>query len=127
MDAFSWTLGVHQFKIGIDYRRLTPSVGNTVGWGVFPSAFTSIAAGTAGLALLNARDALALKMSNYSLFAQDTWKTSSRAHADLRVAMGDQYPAGLGNVRAATLHSAGNLRFEPARAGAGGSMAHEIQ
>ena len=48
MDTFSWTLGVHQFKIGIDYRRLTPSVGSRVGWAVFPSAFASIAAGTAG-------------------------------------------------------------------------------
>ena len=36
MDAFSWALGVHQFKIGIDYRRVTTSAANADGWGVFP-------------------------------------------------------------------------------------------
>ncbi|HTR25282.1 MAG TPA: TonB-dependent receptor [Terriglobales bacterium] len=78
VDTFAWTVGVHQLKFGIDYRRLNPSVPADTGWGVFPSAYTSIVAGTADVAFLTARDPLALKMSNYSLFAQATWKTTGK-------------------------------------------------
>jgi hypothetical protein len=78
VDTLSWTVGVHQLKFGIDYRRMNPSVPANTEWAVFPSAYTSIVSGTADTVLLSARDPLALKMSNYSLFAQDTWKTTSK-------------------------------------------------
>jgi len=78
VDTFAWAVGAHLLKFGIDYRRLNPSLSANTGWGVFPSAFTSIVAGTADVALLTARDPLALKMSNYSLFGQDTWRTTNQ-------------------------------------------------
>jgi len=78
VDTFAWTVGVHQLKFGIDYRRMNPSVPADTGWAVFPADYTSIVAGTADVALLSAGNPLALKMSNYSLFAQDTWKTTSK-------------------------------------------------
>jgi len=77
VDTYSWAFGMHQTRVGIDYRRMNPSVPPDTGWAVFPGSFASILSGTADAALLSAGSPLALKMSNYSLFAQDTWKATS--------------------------------------------------
>ena len=78
VDTIACAFGAHLVKFGIDYRRMNPSLAAETAWGVFPSAYTSIAAGTADVAILTARDPRTLKMSNYSVFAQDTWKTTSK-------------------------------------------------
>ena len=78
VDNFSWTLGTHQLKTGIDYRHLRPTNGDSTGWAVFPSAFSSLVAGTADAILLDANDHLSVNMDNYSLYAQDTWKAGRR-------------------------------------------------
>ena len=78
VDRFAWAVGRHLLKFGIDYRRLNPSLPANTQWSVFPSAFTSIVAGTADVVLLTARNPLALKLSNYTVFGQDTRKTTNR-------------------------------------------------
>jgi hypothetical protein len=76
VDTFSWAVGVHQFKFGIDYRRLNPTVLESTGYAVFP-AYTDLVAGTTGSILLSAGDPFSVKVNNYSLFAQDTWRVTN--------------------------------------------------
>jgi outer membrane receptor protein involved in Fe transport len=77
VDTFSWAKGVHQFKFGIDYRRLTPTALVTTGYGIFPS-YSELVAGTASGALVDGGDPFEVSVSNYSLFAQDTWRATNR-------------------------------------------------
>jgi hypothetical protein len=77
VDTLSWVFGTHQFKFGIDYRRLTPTATEGGGYALFPSSFALLAAGTVDSALLSAGDPFSVSVNNYSLFAQDTWKTTS--------------------------------------------------
>jgi hypothetical protein len=74
VDTFSWAVGVHQFKFGFDYRRLSPTANESTGYGFFPSGYAELVAGTASTVLLDAADPFSVKLNNYSLFAQDTWK-----------------------------------------------------
>jgi hypothetical protein len=76
VDTFAWTVGVHQFKFGIDYRRINTSSGKRGGWFAFPQAYTSIVAGTTDIVAPSARDPISISMNNYSLFGQDTWKAT---------------------------------------------------
>jgi hypothetical protein len=78
VDTFSWAFGTHQLKFGIDYRRLTPTAAEVNGYAFFPSDFAQLTAGTVDSALLSAGDPFSVSLNNYSLFAQDTWKASSR-------------------------------------------------
>jgi hypothetical protein len=78
LDNFSWSIGTHQLKMGFDYRRLYPTNGESTGWSVFPTAFSSLVAGTADAILLSASDPFSVDIDNYSLFAQDTWKAGRR-------------------------------------------------
>jgi hypothetical protein len=78
LDTFSWTVGAHQFKFGIDYRRLTPTALVETGYGIFPSGYTELVAGTLSGTLVDGGDPLALSVSNYSLFAQDTWRATNQ-------------------------------------------------
>ncbi len=78
VDTFSWAIGTHQLKLGIDYRRLSPGSTEEMGWAVFPQAYTSIVAGVADSDLLDARAPLSFHINNYSLYAQDTWKAGPR-------------------------------------------------
>jgi hypothetical protein len=77
VDTFAWATGVHQLKFGIDYRRLTPTDTEETAYGLFPSSYAELVAGTVDTVLLDAADPLSLKMNNYSLFAQDTWRATN--------------------------------------------------
>ena len=77
VDTFSWAVGVHQLKFGIDYRRLKPTAVDSTGYAVFP-AYTDLVAGTTGTILLDAEDPFTVKINNFSLFAQDTWRVTNR-------------------------------------------------
>jgi hypothetical protein len=77
VDTFAWAIGVHQLKFGIDYRRLTPTDTESTGYALFPSSYAELVAGTVDTVLLSAADPLSLKMNNYSLFAQDTWRATN--------------------------------------------------
>jgi len=78
VDTFSWAVGVHQFKFGIDYRRQSPTAEQSTGYGFFPSDYTELVAGTVSTVLLDGADPFSVKLNNYSLFAQDTWRASNR-------------------------------------------------
>jgi hypothetical protein len=78
VDTFSWAVGVHQFKFGIDYRRLNPTSLESTGYAFFPPSFTELVAGTASFVLLQSYRPFSVKVNNYSLFAQDTWRISNR-------------------------------------------------
>jgi hypothetical protein len=77
VDTFSWVIGVHQFKFGIDYRRLRPTSGESTGYGVFSAGYTELVAGTVSSLLLQATDPFSVKLNSYSLFAQDTWRATN--------------------------------------------------
>jgi hypothetical protein len=78
VDTFSWAVGTHQFKFGVDYRRLNPTAMGDTGEAFFPSGYADLTAGVAGSVLLSAADPFSIKVNNYSLFAQDTWKATNR-------------------------------------------------
>ncbi|MGC2197363.1 MAG: TonB-dependent receptor [Terriglobales bacterium] len=78
VDTFSWAVGVHQFKFGIDYRRLNPNALVNTSYGIFPDGYEELVAGTTSVALVDGGDPLALSVSNYSLFAQDTWRVTNQ-------------------------------------------------
>ena len=78
VDTFSWAIGVHQLKFGLDYRRLNPTSLEGTGYGFFPSRFSELVAGTSDFVLLKAYRAFSVITNNYSLFAQDTWKVTNR-------------------------------------------------
>jgi hypothetical protein len=76
VDTFSWAFGVHQFKFGIDYRRLSPTAVQGGGYGVFPAGYAELA-GTTSSILLDASTPFSVNANNYSLFAQDTLRATS--------------------------------------------------
>ncbi|HEY6376925.1 MAG TPA: TonB-dependent receptor [Edaphobacter sp.] len=78
VNTLSWAFGTHQFKFGIDYRRLSPSVSDGTGYAFFPSTFAQLTAGTVDSALLSVSNFFSVSVNNFSLFAQDSWKTTSR-------------------------------------------------
>ena len=78
VDIIGWNAGTHQFKFGLDYRRLHPTVEQGASWSVFPSSYASLVAGTTDTALIGTRDPLSVRLHNYSVFGQDTWRTTDR-------------------------------------------------
>jgi len=75
-DNLSWMLSAHQLKFGIDYRRLGPEEG----YGTYQQSFVF---GTLANVLVNTAQQVSvisrtpdvqIITSNWSLFAQDTWK-----------------------------------------------------
>jgi hypothetical protein len=78
VDTFSWAVGVHQFKFGIDYRRLSPTALESTGYGFSPSGFAALVAGTVSEVEVDAGDPFSVKLDNYSLFVQDTWRATNQ-------------------------------------------------
>ena len=117
VDTFSWAVGVHQFKFGIDYRHLRPTSGQSTGYGVFSTGYAQLVAGTIAIDF-SVDDLFSVTVHNYSLFAQDMEGNES-SDTDVWVAVGDQHTAGLGNLRPTALRAARNLRLECACNSAG--------
>ena len=78
VDTFSWAVGVHQIKFGIDYRRLNPTSLEGTDYGFFPSGYAQLVAGTSGSILLSSYRPFSVIVNNFSLFAQDTWRVTNR-------------------------------------------------
>jgi outer membrane receptor protein involved in Fe transport len=57
---------------------MNPTAGQSSGWAVFPSSYSSLIAGIADDAEVSARVPFSVKIRNYSLFARDTWRASDR-------------------------------------------------
>ena len=79
-DNLSHTVGAHQIKAGVDYRRLNPT--STIEPYAIEYAFSSLAnviANTIPAAYVLSRTPdVQLLFSNWSLFAQDTWKATRK-------------------------------------------------
>ena len=78
VDTFSWAVGVHQIKFGIDYRRLNPTSLEGTDYSFFPSGYAELVAGTSDTVLLSSYRPFSVIVNNYSLFAQDTWRVTNR-------------------------------------------------
>jgi hypothetical protein len=111
IDNLSIFTGSHQLKLGVDYRRLTPTYGQ---WKYKQNAyFNSVADALAGVASSVAvvtQDRVNLLFTNLSAYAQDTWKVSPRLsqpspEPHIRIALGIQ-SAAKGTRRSAALHGA---------------------
>jgi len=76
-DSFSWIAGSHRMKFGVDYRRLNPEEGSLTYqleyiFGSLANVLTNSA-----LAFVASRTAdVQLVVSNWSIFAQDTWNVA---------------------------------------------------
>jgi hypothetical protein len=77
VDNVSILSGSHQLKFGFDYRRLTPVYGQ---WKYKQSAsFNGISDALTGIAssvMIQTQDKVGLIFTNFSGYAQDTWKIS---------------------------------------------------
>ena len=78
VDTFSWVIGVHQLKFGIDYRRLNPTGGESANYVALTSGFNDMVQGDVSGTLLLDKFPLSVNVNSYSLFAQDTWKATNR-------------------------------------------------
>ena len=80
VDTFSWIIGVHQLKFGVDYRRLNPTGGESTNYvaGLGSPGFQNLVLGDVGGIMLGDKYPLSVNINNYSLFAQDTWRMTNR-------------------------------------------------
>ena len=77
-DNVSWVAGAHQVKFGLDYRRLRPEQGAlTYQLEYVFGSFASVLANSVPEAVVASRTSdVQMIISNWSLFAQDTWKAT---------------------------------------------------
>jgi len=77
-DNVSWVAGVHQMKFGVDYRRLRPDQGAlTYQLEYVFGSLASVLANSVPEAFVASRTPdVQLIVSNWSLFAQDTWEAA---------------------------------------------------
>ena len=83
VDTVSYSRGRHQLKFGTDYRRLTPFTVPTnpnVFWGYFDVPSTESNSPFDLISVVNAAYPL---FTNFSLFANDEWKVTSRLNLSL--------------------------------------------
>ena len=80
VDTLSWNKGAHALKFGVDYRRLSPSLGgrffsNTITF----DSITQLATGIVPSGTTSQIDGyLYPHYNNFSLFAQDAWRINAR-------------------------------------------------
>jgi len=77
-DNASWTLGTHQLKFGIDYRRLNPEEKFSTYQllYIFGSLANVVANSALESAVISRTPVVQMITSDWSLFAQDTWKVT---------------------------------------------------
>lgn len=79
VDTLSMVKNSHQLKFGVDYRRLTPSFGPAAyALVAFFNNATAARTATASSLSIQGRQHADLIFSNFSAFAQDTWKAKRR-------------------------------------------------
>ena len=81
VDSLSWSRSNHNLKLGVDYRRLTPTNGYRP-WDIFyvANSFADLANGTLFDAGITSNDTSELRpiFTNVSLYAQDEWRVVPR-------------------------------------------------
>ena len=76
-DNVSYVAGTHQLKFGMDYRRLRPETGLfSYQIEYFFGSLSNVLANTVPAAYVLSYFPVTLTFSNWSLFAQDTWKAT---------------------------------------------------
>jgi hypothetical protein len=78
VDNFSWAKGKHQLKFGVDWRRLKPSQFFTPNSIELLSDYASLVAGKLDRCYCARGGANTIIFKNYSLYSQDTWRTTDR-------------------------------------------------
>jgi outer membrane receptor protein involved in Fe transport len=85
VDNLSWARGAHQFKFGIDYRRLSPTYGpQDQHIGVF-TAEADVINGLASSAYYIGQMLTRPRFTNFSAYAQDSWRATPRLTVDVGV------------------------------------------
>ena len=79
VDTASLSLGAHQFRFGVDYRRLAPFLvqPNPQSFYLYFSE-NAIEVNNSGLRIISANASIYPLYKNFSAFAQDEWKLSRR-------------------------------------------------
>jgi len=92
-DSLSWIVSGHQVKFGIDYRRLSPEEKlSTYQQALFFGTLADVLANSATIASVSSgRPDVEIVISNWSLFAQDTWKITNNLTGYLWIALGVQH------------------------------------
>jgi hypothetical protein len=76
-DKVSRILGAHELKFGLDFRRLRSEAGLVPYWvQYFFGSLSNLLTNTLPEALITSRMPATLIFSNWSVFAQDTWKAT---------------------------------------------------
>ncbi len=86
VDSLSYSLGAHQLKFGVDYRRLTPLAANYIY--NRSATFTSLAnlmSGIVNNTNVQAHVQIHPLYTNFSAYAQDTWRATRRLTLDFGV------------------------------------------
>jgi len=79
VDTLSYTLGRHQFKFGLDYRRLTPfSIQSNPQYQWVYNSPNSVQTDNADVILVQVQNPAYPLYQNFSAFAEDEWKASQR-------------------------------------------------
>ncbi|HKF01110.1 MAG TPA: TonB-dependent receptor [Candidatus Sulfotelmatobacter sp.] len=78
-DSFSWTMGSHRTKFGLDYRRLSPEEGSLTYQVAYEfESLANVLANSMPVAFVASRSPdVQMVISNWSLFAQDTWSIAN--------------------------------------------------
>ena len=87
VDSLTHTIGRHNLKYGVDYRRLLTSEELPPLWevGYYFDEASVLANDPAGLFVYTQAINMKAALSNYSLYAQDEWKATPRLSASLGV------------------------------------------
>ena len=84
VDNLSWVKGNHQFKFGVDYRRLAPIYGATAyRQSIEIISEAQVVSGLTQAVFITASQGVRPIFNNYSFYGQDTWKVSPRITLDL--------------------------------------------
>ena len=76
-DNASDTIGAHQLKFGLDYRRLSPENGSVPYEAAYEfTSLSNVLANKALAAFVVSKTPAQLVFSNWGLYAQDTWKAT---------------------------------------------------
>ena len=121
VDSVAWQKGSHSFKVGGDFRRLTPFFGAIeYSQQAYFSDLPSAASGNLLLSFLLAGQTTTQTLKNLGIFAQDTWRVSPRltltygARWDVDAAPSANQGASLNAVQGFSLGDLSSLVLAPA-------------
>jgi hypothetical protein len=100
IDNFSYVMGAHQFKFGLDFRRLTPILNvNSYATEFDFDLLQDVLNSRPDFVVVQAGIPVKPLYTNFSAFAQDTWKPSRRLTLDFGVRWEVNPPPGEANSK----------------------------